>query len=248
MTSDHADLDNGVFSGGVFSGGVFPGGSRLALALMMPLLLGCCQPTRASDQEAGAPGVVDAQPEETYGQEDERNRLARLNQETARAFDDKRYIDALRLGEEAYQLGLEKAGGRHPATMLAGHQLAQIYVYVERLDQAEALYRETLDNRRAVLGARHDDTLRTMFNLADLYKGPGSLRRSRAAFRGGAERPSARHSGSVRRVTQITLDQPGRHLLGLEASETDAEPLYRRLLEVRRARRSVTGMKTRVTR
>ena len=52
----------------------------------------------------------------------------------------------------------------------------------ERFKEAEALFRETLDIRKRVLGPEHPDTLSSMSGLANSYLSPGPLQGSRSAL------------------------------------------------------------------
>jgi non-specific serine/threonine protein kinase/serine/threonine-protein kinase len=53
------------------------------------------------------------------------------------------------------------------------NNLANVYQYEGKYAQAEALFRQTLEIRRRVLGPEHPDTLGSMVNLAIIYGEPG---------------------------------------------------------------------------
>lgn len=96
--------------------------------------------------------------------------LSELIQATSSAYNNKRYLTALKLGKKAHQLALDTLGETHPDTLSAATQLADIYQFFERYDEAERLFEEILKHRRAVLGERDTETVKTRYNLADTYK------------------------------------------------------------------------------
>ncbi|MEM9627410.1 MAG: CHAT domain-containing tetratricopeptide repeat protein [Pseudomonadota bacterium] len=203
----------------------------MAVALLMPLMISCCEFTKSSDEDTqAATGTIAA---ETVGQQSDPDRLTRLNEETAEAYDNELYVKALRLGEEAYELGLETLGERHPKTLFAAYQLARIYRYVDRDDQAEALYQKTLDLRREVLGERDPETLKTLHGLADFYKDRGRFSEALPLFEE-TLRIVREDFGERNEVTRIAMDSLADTYRKL-GREIDARPIYHRLVETRRA-------------
>ena len=67
----------------------------------------------------------------------------------------------------------------HPDLLTTKNNLAQLLFAQGKYEEAEALFRQTLDGRRRVLGEDHRDTLSTMGNLAQLLAEQG--RRDEAA-------------------------------------------------------------------
>jgi tetratricopeptide (TPR) repeat protein len=203
---------------------------RLAMILSIPLVIGCCQSIHASDptsEAAPKPKTASDRSVET-----EPGELADLNKNVADALADKRYLSALRHGEQAYKLSLETAGERDPETLLSAHRLSEIYRFVGRDDDAETLLQETLKLRREVLGERDPETLKTLYNLAVLYRDRDRHEQAEAHFR---ETLQLTHDlyGDDQKPTQIVLGE----LVDLyrdTGRERDAEPLLRRLLEAQR--------------
>ena len=64
-------------------------------------------------------------------------------------------------------------GPEHPYTLSAMTGLAWANNSLRRYDEAERLYRESLEVRRRVLGPEHPDTLNSMKNLIKVYKAWG---------------------------------------------------------------------------
>ena len=67
-----------------------------------------------------------------------------------------------------YQRRVGLSGASHPDTLNSMNNLADIYGSQGKYDQAEPLYVECLDLRKAILGASHPDTLISMNNLAEI--------------------------------------------------------------------------------
>ncbi|MGB7249260.1 MAG: tetratricopeptide repeat protein, partial [Phormidesmis sp.] len=60
-------------------------------------------------------------------------------------------------------------GDRHPDTATGLNNLAALYESQGRYGEAEPLYVQALEIRKAELGDRHPDTASSLFNLAALY-------------------------------------------------------------------------------
>jgi hypothetical protein len=72
------------------------------------------------------------------------------------------------LHREALAIRKEGLGKDHPATAVSLNNLADVLYRQSKYAEAEPLYRESLQNRRARLGANHEDVLYTTANLARL--------------------------------------------------------------------------------
>ena len=72
-------------------------------------------------------------------------------------------------------------GEDHPNILSSMNSLAYVYYRQGRLEEAEALHRQTLETRRRVLGDDHPDMLRSMYNLANVYDSQGRYEEAEAA-------------------------------------------------------------------
>ena len=66
-------------------------------------------------------------------------------------------------------------GEDHPDTLITRNQLANVYRFAGRLDEAIDLYENLLSDRIRVLGEDHPQTLWTRCDLAEAYKDAGRL-------------------------------------------------------------------------
>ena len=66
-------------------------------------------------------------------------------------------------------------GEDHPDTLITRNQLANVYRFAGRLDEAITLYENLLSDRIRVLGEDHPQTLWTRCDLAEAYKDAGRL-------------------------------------------------------------------------
>jgi hypothetical protein len=71
---------------------------------------------------------------------------------------------------QAYNGYLQRFGVEHPSSLSACHNVAVILRIQNKLAESECFYRQTLAGQTAYLGARHEDTLLTMHNLAALLQ------------------------------------------------------------------------------
>ena len=78
-----------------------------------------------------------------------------------------------KLLQEALNISRRVLGEEHRNTLLSMSGLADIYLDLGRLDDAETLDRDALEVQRRVLGKEHPDTLGTMNGLADVYMSQG---------------------------------------------------------------------------
>ena len=91
--------------------------------------------------------------------------------------------DATSLGMSQLALGLtdsvtqacDALGPRHPDTLTSRNSLAGSYRASGRLDEAIALFEQTLEDSTHTLGPHHPDTLTTRNSLASAYQDAGRL-------------------------------------------------------------------------
>jgi serine/threonine protein kinase/tetratricopeptide (TPR) repeat protein len=79
------------------------------------------------------------------------------------------YGDAQPLLQRALESQRRLLGEESVETLATAHQLANLYWYDRKLDDAERLYIYVLEGRRRLFGEEHPDTLKTKFDLASLY-------------------------------------------------------------------------------
>jgi non-specific serine/threonine protein kinase/serine/threonine-protein kinase len=141
------------------------------------------------------------------------------------------YSDAAPLLERAVQTQKRLLGEDHSETLVSAHQLANVYWYQRKLDDAERLYVDVLSRRQRLLGEDHPDTLKAKSDLASM-----SLLRKRPAE---AERLTAEVLAVQRRVlgadhpdTLSTMNNLQAIYFSQQRYET-AEPIARGVLEAR---------------
>ena len=88
---------------------------------------------------------------------------------------------ALSLSDAVEHLG-EVLGPDHPSTLASRNNLAGAHESAGRLDQAIALYEQTLADRLRILGPDHPDTLTSRNNLAHAHRAAGRLDQAIALF------------------------------------------------------------------
>ena len=81
---------------------------------------------------------------------------------------------ALTLTDSVTRAG-DTLGPDHPSTLTARNDLAGAYQDTGRLNEAIALYEQTLEDRTRILGPHHPDTLTARNNLANAYQDAGRL-------------------------------------------------------------------------
>ena len=81
---------------------------------------------------------------------------------------------ALTLTDSVTRAG-DTLGPDHPSTLASRNNLAYAYRDAGRLDEAIALYEQTLEDRTRILGPHHPDTLISRNNLAGAYRDAGRL-------------------------------------------------------------------------
>ena len=88
---------------------------------------------------------------------------------------------ALTLTDSVTRAG-DTLGPDHPSTLASRNNLADAYRDAGRLDEAIALYEQTLEDRSRLLGPDHPDILITRSNLAGAYQAAGRLDEAIALF------------------------------------------------------------------
>ncbi|MCJ7681801.1 MAG: tetratricopeptide repeat protein [Candidatus Aminicenantes bacterium] len=79
------------------------------------------------------------------------------------------YSKAESLLEKVVNTQRRLLGEKHPETLIAIHNLANLYWYQNQLNDAESLYHTVVNIRTQVLGEEHPDTLKANYDLASLY-------------------------------------------------------------------------------
>ena len=89
---------------------------------------------------------------------------------------------ALTLTDSVTRAG-DTLGPDHPSTLASRHNLAYAYQAAGRLDDAIALFEQTLEDRTRILGPDHPDTLISRNNLASAYRAAGRTEEAEALFK-----------------------------------------------------------------
>ena len=76
---------------------------------------------------------------------------------------------------DSVTLAGDTLGPDHPSTLTSRNNLAGAYQDAGRLDEAIALYEQTLEDRTRILGPHHPNTLTSRNNLAGAYQDAGRL-------------------------------------------------------------------------
>lgn len=66
-----------------------------------------------------------------------------------------------------------KMGSSHPDYLDCLQYLAEFYLHLDRLTDAEPILTECLERRKHALGVQHPDTIHTLDTLANLYNVTG---------------------------------------------------------------------------
>ena len=88
---------------------------------------------------------------------------------------------ALTLTDSVTRAG-DTLGPDHPSTLTSRNNLAGAYQDAGRLDEAIALYEQTLEDRTRILGTNHPDTLASRHNLANAYLAAGRSEEAKKLF------------------------------------------------------------------
>ena len=88
---------------------------------------------------------------------------------------------ALTLTDSVTRAG-DTLGPDHPSTLASRNNLASAYQYAGRLDEAIALFEQTLEDSTRTLGPHHPNTLITRSNLAGAYQDAGRLEEAITLF------------------------------------------------------------------
>jgi serine/threonine protein kinase/uncharacterized protein HemY len=123
-------------------------------------------------------------------------------------------------------------GPRHPDTLDSMQKLAGLHIDRGAYGQAEQLYRQVLEVRRADHGNDHPDTLQSLHDLGSLYERRGQYDKAEALLRDALEGRRARlgadHLDTLESMDSLALLHRWRAQYHL------AEPLYQRAIEGRR--------------
>ncbi|MFC2161237.1 tetratricopeptide repeat protein [Acidobacteriota bacterium] len=79
------------------------------------------------------------------------------------------YKEAGTLLEKVVNIQNQLLGRKHTETLIAVHDLANLYWYQNRLKDAESLYLKVVNIRTQELGEEHPDSLKANYDLASLY-------------------------------------------------------------------------------
>jgi len=112
--------------------------------------------------------------------------------------------------------------------MLMGN-LASLLQVQGKLSEAEPLCRETLDERRQLLGNSHPDTLSSISNLASLFRAQGKLAEAEPLFREALEE-RRQLLGNFHSDTRVSISNLAA-LLQAQGKLAEAEPLCRETLD-----------------
>ena len=140
------------------------------------------------------------------------------------------YRDALSLELLSARLQAERTSGQ--ATNCTLITLAVELQDQGKYDEAEPLYREALEVRRATLGSRHQKTLTSISNLGMLLKAKGDLAAAEPLYHEALE--VRRETLGDRHLNTLTSINNLGVLLKVKGDLAAAEPLYREALEVQR--------------
>jgi tetratricopeptide (TPR) repeat protein len=83
--------------------------------------------------------------------------------------------EAIRAAEQTCAAAADRLGPRHPTTLSALHNLGQIYLDADRVDDAMTVGKRAIEGRSAVHGADHPATLESMVALASAHARAGEL-------------------------------------------------------------------------
>jgi serine/threonine protein kinase/tetratricopeptide (TPR) repeat protein len=123
-------------------------------------------------------------------------------------------------------------GPRHPDTLESVQHLARLHCDRGAYSQAERLYRQVLEVRRADQGGDHPDTLQSLQDLGSLYLQRGQYDKAepllRDALEGRRARLGADHLDTLLSMNSLAL------LHRRRAQYHRAEPLYKQVLAGRR--------------
>ena len=89
---------------------------------------------------------------------------------------------ALTLTDSVTRAG-DTLGPDHPSTLASRNNLADAYRDAGRLDEAIALYEQTLEDSTRILGPAHPVTLTSRNNLAGAYRAAGRMEDAEKLFR-----------------------------------------------------------------
>jgi len=135
------------------------------------------------------------------------------------------YDDAVRLEERVVATRRAALGEDDPDTIASSYHLGMVLVAAARLDEAEALLRDSLKRHTRVMGAEHRRTLVSMNSLGQLLRTRGKLDEAEQVLRASVEQ-CRRVLGSDDADTLISIYSLGA-LLSMARDTTEAEALLR---------------------
>ncbi|CAE7228553.1 klc-2, partial [Symbiodinium microadriaticum] len=168
------------------------------------------------------------------------NNLASLLQDRGR------YEEAEPLYRQGLEIRKAKLGEEHPHTLDSMNNLALLLQARGRYEEAEPLCRQGLEIRRAKLGEEHPETLTSIITLASLLKegGVSSFVTHTPALTiwvpsgriwAAVRKPSRAKLGEEHPLTLTSMNNLA-FLLKARGSYEEADPLYRKVLEIRHGR------------
>ena len=126
--------------------------------------------------------------------------------------------------------GKEKAlCSEHTSTLSTVNNLANLYVDLRNLAEAEKMYQRALDGKRTVLGLEHTSTLSTVNNLANLYVDLGKLAEAEKMYQQALD-GYEKAWGLEHTLTLGTINNLG-NLYKDQGRLTEAEKMYRQALD-----------------
>jgi serine/threonine protein kinase len=84
-------------------------------------------------------------------------------------YDIGRFRDADRHQRRAWETRARRLEDDHPQTLASAHRLAEVAVDLGEMGEARSLAEATLESRKRVLGANHEDTIQSMVQLGRIY-------------------------------------------------------------------------------
>jgi Tetratricopeptide repeat len=108
---------------------------------------------------------------------------SRLNEAMESAYHAREHVRGTALAEEALRVARSAFGDTDARTFTSLNGLAVLYSGQGRYGEAEPLHEQALERRRVILGPGHRDTLRSLSNLAALWRYPAAaLRATQLAY------------------------------------------------------------------
>ncbi len=145
-------------------------------------------------------------------------------------YQQKKYNEAILIGEQALTLIKEQLGDTHPLTAVMLNGLAKLYYNQGRYTEAEPLYQQALAIIKQELGENHPDTATSLNNLALLYYSQGRYTEAEPLFQQ-ALAIRKEQLGENHPSTATSLNNLG-ELYRTQGNYTEAEPLLKQALAI----------------